>query len=315
MQNTNSRIVSLLPSTTEIVAALRLEDNLVGRSHECDFPASVKSLPACTEPKFEAEGTSYEIDQRVKAVLQEGLSVYRVDAEMLARLQPDVILTQDHCEACAASVDEVKKAVDSYLGTPVQVISVSPANLSQVFDSIMTIAEALDKKTAVKALIDSMRGELSEVQKIARRFSRKKVLCIEWIEPLMTAGNWVPELAEFANAETLAAKAGTHSPQLDWEEIRNLDPEVISIMPCGYSIEETLREMDVLTGRRDWNNLQAVKNGQVYIADGHHYFNRPGPRLTDSVRILAEIVHPELQSKFQGKRWINYHEQQVVNHG
>lgn len=301
------RIVSLLPSITEIVAALGKQDQLVGRSHECDFPAEVTSLPACTEPKFETDGTSYQTDQRIKALLQEGLSAYRVKEEQLGELNPDVILTQAHCKVCAASVDEVKEAVHQRLGDDVRVVSVSPTDLSSVIDSIRTIARAIDAEEAVDGLTGRMKSRLQEIQQQVAHLRRPGMLAIEWLEPLMAAGNWVPELIQLAGGTSLESRAGKHSTTINWESVKRHDPDILAIMPCGYTIEQTLAEITNLISRNGWHRLQAVKNKQVFVLDGNHYFNRPGPRLVESTEILAEILHPslfrELHSRHRG--WIN----------
>ncbi|MGM0547250.1 MAG: cobalamin-binding protein [Bacteroidota bacterium] len=299
------RIVSLLPSTTEIVAALGKADQLVGRSHECNYPDGIQNLPSCTEPKFNPDGSSYEIDQRVKALLQEGLSVYRVDEEKLKSLEPDIILTQDHCEVCAASFDEVEKAVKSTLDDNVEVISVSPTDLSSWVQSIRTIAEAIDAEKAAKELTQQMKADLQDIQQKISELTPPEVLSIEWIDPLMTAGNWIPELVQIAGGIPVAAQAGVHSPEISWDKIQRLNPDIITIIPCGYSIEQTLSEISKLTSRGGWDQLRAVKNKQVYIADGDHYFNRPGPRLVDSARILAKIIHPSLFQNDPHPQWIN----------
>lgn len=299
------RIVSLLPSTTEIVAALGKADQLVGRSHECNYPDEIDELPSCTEPKFNPDGSSYEIDQRVKALLQEGLSVYRVDEKKLTTLNPDIILTQDHCEVCAASFVEVQEAVESTLGTNVQVISVSPTDLSGWVQSIRTIAEAIDAEKAAEALTKHMKSKLQDIQQKTSELTPPKVLSIEWMDPLMTAGNWIPELVQIAGGIPIAAEAGTHSPQISWDKVQQLNPDIITIIPCGYSIGQTLSEISTLTSRNGWKQPRAVKNKQVFIADGDHYFNRPGPRLVDSARILAEIIHPSLFRDEEHPEWIN----------
>jgi iron complex transport system substrate-binding protein len=305
------RIVSLLPSTTEIVAALGKQNQLVGRSHECDFPADVADLPACTEPKFKPDGISYEIDQRVKALLQEGLSVYRVDEEKLQTLDPDIIITQDHCEVCAASVDDVQQAVRSRLGNHVEIVSVSPTNLNEVVGSIRTIAETVDAEKNADELLQTMKEQLESIQQNVMKLDRPNVLAIEWMDPLMSAGNWVPELIEIAGGHPLAAEAGKHSPWIKWNKIQKIDPEIITIMPCGYTIDETLSEISALTSRRGWQNLRAVKNKQVFLLDGNQYFNRPGPRLIDSTRILGEILHPSVFRNGKTHRgWINLATQQ-----
>jgi len=300
------RIISLLPSTTEIIYALRKGDELVGRSHECDFPAEVVGLPACTKPKFETDGISYEIHQRLKALLQEGLSVYRVEEEQIAALDPDLIITQDHCKMCATSVDEVKKAVQSRLGDDVTIMSVSPSDLSSVVDSIRKIARAIDAKEAAKQLTAQMKSQLQAIQQKVEKLRRPKILGIEWMEPLMAAGNWVPELMQLAGGKPLGAQAGVHSSTLEWQDIRRLDPDIITIMPCGYSIDKTLQEIGYLRSQKDWSTLRAVQNKQVFVLDGNQYFNRPGPRLVDSTQILGEVIHPSVfRNSETHPGWIN----------
>ncbi len=301
------RIVSLLPSTTEIVVALGKQNQLVGRSHECDFPAEITALPSCTEPKFNPDGNSYELDQRVKALLQEGLSVYRVDEQKLSELKPDIIITQDHCEVCAASVSEVKEAVKSRLSKDVKVISVSPTDLSSVVDSIRTIAHAINADEAADTLTEQMKSGLLEIQQKVEQLRRPNVLAIEWMDPLMSAGNWMPELIQLAGGNPQGAETGQHSPSMEWGEVRDLNPDIITIVPCGYSIDQTLAEISQLTSRDGWEELQAVKNKQIFIADGNQYFNRPGPRLVNSTQILAEIIHPSLfrDSNTHNDGWIN----------
>ncbi len=299
------RIVSLLPSTTEIVTSLGKKDELVGRSHECNYPDGITSLPSCTELKFNPDGNSYAIDQRVKALLQEGLSVYRVDEDQLKTLNPDIILTQDHCEVCAASFDEVQSAVQSTLDSDVDVVSVSPTDLSSWVQSIRTIAEAIDAQEAAEELTSRMKSELQSIQQKTIELTPPKVLSIEWMDPLMTAGNWIPELVLVAGGIPVGSESGEHSPEISWKKIKRLNPDIITIIPCGYSIEQTLSGVSELTSRNGWEQLHAVQNKQVYIADGDHYFNRPGPRLVDSARILAEIIHPSLFRKEKHPEWIN----------
>lgn len=304
------RIVSLLPSTTEIVAALGRQEDLVGRSHECDYPTEISELPACTEPKFQTNGSSRKIDRRVNDLIREGLSVYRVDEQQLAALEPDLIITQDHCEACAASLDEVNEAVHQTLGHEVEILSVSPTDLSSVVQSIREIAKAIDAEEAAGDLTNKMKSELQEIQNHTEPLYHPEVLGLEWLDPLMTAGNWIPQLIQLAGGRPVGATAGEHSKTVDWPEIRRLDPPIITIMPCGYSISQTVKELDTLTNRRGWDQLRAVKNRQVYLLDGHRFFNRPGPRLVDSTRILAEIIHPSIFRKKDHPGWINLAEHQ-----
>lgn len=301
------RIVSLLPSTTEIVCALGMKSNLVGRSHECDYPTSVKKLPACTEPKFEADGTSYQIDRRVKALLQDGLSVYRVDADVLSALNPDIIITQDQCEVCAASLSDVRKATEEILGKEVSLVSVSPTDLSGVLDSIQTIADSLNVSKRGEQLIQNMRAEFDTIQNKAPKDTVRNICCIEWLEPMMAAGNWMPELVEIAGGRELGAVAGKHSPYFEWDNLLELNPEILAITPCGYTIDKTLSEMDALAKHKKWDKLQAVQNGEVYLLDGNHFFNRSGPRLTDSARIFAEILHPDIfEPRHRNTSWIKF---------
>ena len=300
------RVVSLIASATEIVAALGYEDRLVGRSHECDYPPSVLRLPACSEAKIDVNGTSREIDNRVKAVLHEAVSVYRVFDEELERLAPDVIITQTQCEVCAVSLKDVEAAVCDLVSSRPKIVALEPMCLDDVWRDIGKVAEALNVPGRGESLVAKSQRRLSEIQvRVEQVSSRPRIACIEWIDPLMSAGNWVPELVEIAGGENLFGKAGEHSPWMTWQELREADPDVIAIMPCGFDIPRTLSELSPLASHDDWQNLTAVKTGRVYITDGNQYFNRPGPRLVESAEILAEILHPaEFQFGHQGHGWI-----------
>jgi iron complex transport system substrate-binding protein len=287
------RIVSLLPSTTEIVCALGFEDELVGRSHECDFPPAVARLPACTAPKFETEGSSREIDARVRALVERGLSVYRVDAERLRALAPDVILTQSQCEVCAASERDVEEAVGAWLGAKPRILSLVPARLEDVWRDIQRVADALDASARGCALVDELSARVESVAARVRGLPRPSVALVEWIDPLMTAGNWMPELVAYAGGHALFGKPGEHSPRLPFSELVASDPDVIVGIPCGFGLERTRAELVALGARADWRKLRAVREGRLFAADGNAYFNRPGPRLADSTEILGEILHPE----------------------
>jgi iron complex transport system substrate-binding protein len=288
------RIVSLIASATEIVCALGSEDQLVGRSHECDFPPAVRRLPVCTEPKSNVEGSSYQIDERVKAILQESLSVYRVDAEKLRELEPDVIVTQAQCEVCAVSLREVERVVCGWLHACPRLVSLTPNALADVWADIERVAEALDVPDRGTALVRRLQDRMQVIADRARPLSpRSTVACVEWIEPLMAAGNWMPELVERAGGVNLFGAAGKHSPWMSWEELRRADPDVILVVPCGFDIDRTRREMPALTAKPEWPGLRAVRAGRVFLGDGNQYFNRPGPRLVESFEILAELLHPD----------------------
>jgi iron complex transport system substrate-binding protein len=302
------RIVSLIASATEIVCALGFENHLVGRSHECDFPPSVKRLPICTEPKFNVEGSSYEIDQRVKAIVQEGLSVYRVDGERLRELEPDVIVTQAQCEVCAVSLRDVERAVCSWLQACPRLVSLSPNALADVWDSIEQVAEALAVPERGTELVRRLWERMATVSDRIRRVDeRPTVACIEWIEPLMAAGNWMPELVERAGGINLFGEAGKHAPWMTWEQLCERDPDVLVLLPCGFDIARTRQDLPLLANRPEWPRLRAVQSGRVFLMDGNQFFNRPGPRLVESLEILAEVLHPDVFAfGHEGTGWQRY---------
>ncbi len=286
------RIVSLIASATEIVAALGLEEALVGRSHECDYPASVSRLPLCTEPKFAVDGSSAEIDQLVRATLQESTSVYRVHGDVLRELRPDVIITQTQCEVCAVSRRDVEQVLsEQFPGRP-RVVSVEPNSLGDVWQDILRVAEALEVLDRGRNLIASLKRRLDVLAEKARPLLHPRVACLEWLDPLMAAGNWVPELVEIVGGVNLLGEAGKHSATLDWEHVQEMKPDVVVAMPCGLDLARTRQGMKALVVRPGWRELPAVRAGRVCVSDGNQYFNRPGPRLVESAEILAEILHP-----------------------
>jgi iron complex transport system substrate-binding protein len=302
------RIISLIASATEIVCALGFEDQLVGRSHECDFPPSVKRLPQCTSPKFNVEGASYQIDERVKALVQDALSVYRVDTEMLERLQPTHIITQSQCEVCAVSLKDVERAVCEFTSSRPVVVSLEPNSLGDVWTDIQRVGNALDATQQASQLNNKLMNRMNDVASRADRLAeRPSVACIEWIDPLMAAGNWMPELVEMAGGRNLFGETGKHSPWMTWQELVLKNPEVLFVSPCGFDVARSLTEMHALTERPEWEDLRAVRTGRVFIADGNQYFHRPGPRLAESLEILAEMIHPnEFSFGYQGNGWIDY---------
>lgn len=288
------RIVTLLPSATEIVCALGFANDLVGRSHECDYPAGVEKLPALTAPKFKVEGTSAEIDQRVKQIVGDALSVYRVDAARLRDLRPEVIVTQSQCEVCAVSERDVEAAVAQWPGVQPRIVSLAPYALADVFTDIKRVAKALGATERGDALVAQMRARMDAIAARAGALAtRPTFACIEWIAPMMSAGNWMPELAAMAGGDNLFGRVGEHSPWMKFEELAAADPEVIMIAPCGFDIARTVIELPALMRDPRWSRLRAVRDRRVFIADGNQYFNRPGPRLVESLEILAELLHPE----------------------
>lgn len=284
-----NRVVSLIPSGTEIVAALGLSDQLVGRSHECDFPAEVGRLPSCCHSNINAHASSGEIDSQVRNSLQNALSIYHVDTGLLNQLRPTHIVTQSQCKVCAVSIEDVQQAVCEIIGSQPQIILLEPMNLQDVLLDIARTATVLGQELRGQELVRILQGRLHQIE------SRKKpdpptLFCMEWTDPLMSAGNWVPELVEIAGAVPLLCQAGVHSPYLNWEVLRQADPDIIVLMPCGFDMKQTRGEVTLLNSNPDWNSLRAVRNQHVYLTDGNQYFNRPGPRLVESTEILAEIL-------------------------
>jgi iron complex transport system substrate-binding protein len=288
------RIVSLLPSLTEIACALGLRERLVGRSHECDFPPDVRALPACTEPKFAVEGLSGEIDARVRELVQRGLSVYRVDPERLRALRPDLVLTQDHCEVCAVSVKDVECAVRDWVGGAPHVLSVAPSTLREVWASLAAVAQAAGVPDRGRALCAELTERVSQIgERAGAAGMRPTLACVEWLDPLMAAGNWMPELVAIAGGRSVLGDTGAHSPTIAFKALAAADPDVVLVLPCGFDLPRTRAELATLKGRARFAGLRAARTGRLYLADGNQYFNRPGPRLVESLEILAEILHPD----------------------
>lgn len=300
------RIVSLLPSATEIVAALGYRECLVGRSHECDFPPSVKALPVCSEPRIDVSGSSNEIDRQVKASLRDALSIYTVFREELERLKPSLIITQSQCEVCAVNLEDVQAAACEMVESKPEIVSLEPMALSDIWSDIQTVAAALNDAESGRRLVDSLQNQLQNLTtSLPASDTRPTVVCIEWLEPLMPAGNWIPELVELAGGTSLLSEVGKHSPWITWDDLVAANPDFIVIMPCGFGIERTRQELHLLTEHPNWPGLKAVQNGNVYLTDGHQYFNRPGPRVVESAEILAEILHgPMVEFGHEGTGWV-----------
>ncbi|MDQ2711140.1 MAG: cobalamin-binding protein [Acidobacteriota bacterium] len=289
------RILSLIASATEIVHALGLGGFQVGRSHECDYPADVLQLPVCTRPSFAVAGSSREIDDLVKDRLRAAISIYEVDPEMIRELAPTHIITQTQCKVCAVSLEDVEKALQRGMTTDAEIIPLEPYALADLWRDITQVATRCGHASAGIALIDKLQGQMREIERKAQHASSQPTIAaIEWLEPLMAAGNWVPELIEMAGGRNLFGVAGQHSPWMTFDELAESDPDVIVALPCGFDIQRTHSEMHWLEERSGWRELKAVRKGDVYIADGNQFMNRPGPRLVESLRIFAEILHPDL---------------------
>ena len=288
-----SNIVSLIPSGTEMVCALDCHEQLKGRSHECDFPIGIRQLPICTAPNLSVDGTSQDIHERVSGILENSLSVYRVETDILRTLQPDIIVTQTQCDVCAVSFTDVEKALNESLNIQPTVISLHATNLQGVWDDLLRVAQALGKEQAGQQLLSSFQSRISAIADRCQKESpHLSVACIEWMEPLMAAGNWVPELVQLAGGQSVFGEPGAHAPWITWEALAEANPDLVVLMPCGFSMARIEEEMFNLTKNPLWPTLKAVQNSQVYLTDGNQFFNRPGPRLVESLEILAEIFHP-----------------------
>jgi iron complex transport system substrate-binding protein len=288
-----ARIASLLPSATEILCGLGLADRLVGVSHECDFPPQVTGRPVLTEAKIDPRGGAAEIDAAVRELVRDGLSVYRIRGAALRAARPDLIITQDHCEVCAVSLAEVEQAVRDLLQSKAEIVSLKPSRLADILADFATVARATGCAEAGERLIGEVRERLARIRRrVAAARSRPRVACIEWLDPLMAAGNWIPELVELGGGYYDLAAAGEASATLTWAELCAAEPDVVIVMPCGFSLPQTRRELPALTARAEWRALPAVRNGRAYAVDGNAYLNRPGPRIADSAELLAGLIQP-----------------------
>jgi iron complex transport system substrate-binding protein len=296
-QASSTRIVSLLPSATEIVASLGFADRLVGRSHECDFPPGVETLPVLTAPKLDPGGGSRAIHESVTRILAEGLSVYDVDAPLLASLAPTHVVTQVHCEVCAVSLRDVRAAVADWPGRvePPAVVALGASTLDEVFADFHRVGLALGVPERAEALGEQVRGRMESIATRSRAAShRPRVAAIEWLDPLMAAGNWIPEMIEMAGGECLFGARGEHSPWLEADALVAANPDVLVVFPCGFPLTRALAEAPSLFEIPGFAETSAARSGSLFVADGHQLFNRPGPRLAESLEVLAEILHPEI---------------------
>jgi len=276
-----------------MVAALGQLEFLAGRSHECDYPESVKALPVCTKPRIPVDGDSREIDRMVKETQRTSVSIYDVFEDVLERLEPTHIVTQIQCEVCAVSLRDVEAAIARGMKSKPRIVSLQPNSLTDIWEDIRRVACALGIESRGEDLVAELQGRMGLTGHKRRwpvPLPQPRVACIEWIEPLMAAGNWTPELIELAGGVDLFGKPGEHSPWMTWEQLKGADPDVIVIAPCGFDLPRMESEMYWLTNRPDWPTLRAVRERRVYLADGNQYFNRPGPRVADTLEILTEIL-------------------------
>ena len=289
------RIVSLLPSTTEIVCALGLEDALVGITHECDFPPSVTGKPRLTSSRISQETmTSAQIDHAVRSQLDGHGSIYDLDEVSLRELNPDLILTQELCDVCAVSYKTVERAARMF-EADVRVVSLEPNTIGDILDNIQMVGELTGRKSEAAKLIDDLNRRLDRVKELTSGIEhRPRTLMLEWLEPAFAPGHWVPEQVAIAGGDPAFGRAGLPSTKTTAEEIRAYAPEVIALIPCGYYKEDILRQLPGANLPAGWEDLPAVRSGAVWATDATSYFSRPGPRVVDGVEILARILHPEV---------------------
>lgn len=292
------RICSLLPGATEVVAALGLADDLVGISHECDYPPEVRHKPVLVHAAIDPEHTSsFDIDRQVRTTLEAAQPLYTLDVVRFAQAQPDLVITQDLCHVCAVTPDRLQHAI-SALPAPPRVLSLNPGNLDETLRDVERIGEATGRAAVARALAAQLRARLQSVRaRVAPIRQRPRVVCLEWLAPLYVAGHWVPEMVSCAGAVDALGLAGSASTPVTWEHVLAAAPDVLLLMPCGFTVSRTLRELDRLScdlSWPDWQTLPAVRDGNVFAVDASAYFSRPGPRLVDGVELLAALFHPSL---------------------
>jgi iron complex transport system substrate-binding protein len=297
MRQVSRRVVSLLPSATEIVCALGAADQLVAVSHECDFPAEALRCPAITRSRIDSSASSAAIDRAVRGVIRDALSLYEVDETRLAALAPDVIVTQDLCEVCAVSLDDVRAAVSRLAHREsIEIVSLRPTRLDHVLDDIERVAAVLDLRVRGRSVRRELDGRIRAVAARAPA-ARPRVVTLEWIDPMMIGGTWMPELVELAGGSAIGARAGEPAPTIDRDLLAGLAPDVVLVKPCGFSLDRALAERAVI--ERDV--VAVVPGARVYVTDGNAFFNRPGPRLVESLEIMAACVHPERHADHAAK--------------
>ena len=312
------RVVSLLASATEMIAELGCLDQLVGRSHECDYPPEVLQLPLVSTVQINTETSSSEIDAQIKQLAHtkdsvqndalKALSIYRIDVTLLQELQPDVIFTQTQCEVCAVSERDVTEALQQFTGLHPRIVSLSPYRLADVWEDVILVGKALERQEQAEKLVQQYKQRLEQLQfrsaEINKGNKKPRVVILEWLDPLMAAGNWTPELVSYAGGEGLFGEVGVHSPWLPWEELYSANPDVIVLAPCGFSLERTMIDVPLLQKNPLWQSLQAVQNGRVYAIDGNNYLNRSGPRLVESAELLARVIWGgQLAVPVDGQAW------------
>lgn len=287
------RIVSLLPSATEMACALGLGDKLVGVTHECDHPAEARSKPVVVRNALALETLSQrEIDVAVSERLRAGRSLYELDVELIERLSPDVIITQSLCDVCAPSGNEIARLLGALSKTP-EVLWMTPRSLAEIEDNLRELGRATGRLARAERLIGGGRARLEAVEAATRQIEqRPRVFCMEWLDPVYCCGHWVPEMVALAGGEEALGRPGSESVRIAWDDVLAWAPEVLVVMPCGYDLEAASLRAPALFGRRGFGDLPAAREGRIYVVDANSYFARPGPRVVDGVELMAHLLHP-----------------------
>lgn len=294
------RICSFLPSTTEILYALGLGESVTGVTHECDYPPEALEKKRVIMSFIDPEKlSSREIDELVSRNAAEGKSTYLIDKDALKEANPDLILTQELCEVCAVSGNEVAEAT-KVLGHTPDIISLEPRTLDEILETIIVIGEATGTSDIAREVTEKLRHRIEKIRSLLRdERDRPRVFCMEWLDPPYVAGHWVPEMVAIAGGECGIGKAGEPSFKVSWKEIADFAPQMLFIMPCGYDIENTLGEINTVMQHEEWFSLPSTGKGQIYIFDANSYFSRPGPRVVDGLEIFAKTIHPELMKNYE----------------
>ncbi len=288
------RIVSLLPSATEIVCELGLGDQLVGVTHECDYPSFVRGLPKVTRTLIPHDASSREIDGLVRDRLKTERALYSLDLPTLEKLSPDLIVTQALCDVCAVAESEVTAAACSLPGKP-QVVNLEPTCLEEVYECLLAVGRAAGVEDRAHQTVAKLRNRADRVEKLSREIAdHPRVVLLEWIDPPFCSGHWSPELVRIAGGVEVLGQSGQPSRTTTWSEIAEADPDIMVIACCGFDIERTRQDLPILTRYLGFEQLACVRSKEVYIVDGSAYFSRPGPRLVDSLEILAHVFHPDV---------------------
>ena len=305
MANSSVRIISLIPGGTEILDALGLTNHIVGRSHECDYPPEIKNRPVCTQARWNYHQQSRKIDDDINDLLQSALSIYEIKTDILEKLQPTHIITQDQCDLCGVTLADVEKSVASLVHTSPQIISLKPHVLEDVWQDIERVSDIFGVDSV--HVLENLEARVTICQRKLQGLSSTElptVACIEWTDPLIIAANWIPELVNLAGGQSQFSVTGQPSSSISWEALLKSNPDIIIFIPCGFDLNRTRQAAQLFIQRPDWEKLHAAQSGRVYVADGNAFFNRPGPRLADSLEILAEILHPEIFNYgYKGTAW------------